>query len=242
MPAPAGPMLKSLIEAKMPPTHIKAEWFQKFLTALTSEVSTKWSQWILSMAWGANTVQGAGIGAWAGVGNGGTMHASPYTISADNVFSMAGFRVRTPATKKFIEALNTVLGQKFDGWVGSYKFNGNPYIGTCSASAGESPAPGPFNATNVPMPLIGMGQGTNPASIQKAWEAILESAPDPIFRLSNPNCHTKLFTNAVSSTIEEQFIATFLAQSMGVGDQVQGVGAPASGSGSAKSQATGKVV
>jgi len=239
MPAPSGSSLKSLIEQKMGPKVTQSPYFQRFLASLSDEISLKWTMWIASMAWGGNTVNGAGIGSWSGIGNGGKIHGSPFTISVDAVFDNAGFKIKTVATKKFLEGLNTILGKKFDIWIGSFTCTANMYSGTCGATP---VSPGPFSAQSIPVPLLALGMGDNPANIQKEWEDILTAAPDPIFRLDNPNCYTRLFTSAVSSTIEEQFVQFFLATSMATGDSVQGTGAPGSGTGSSKSTAAGKVI
>ena len=239
MPAPSGSSLKSLIEQKMGPRTTQSPYFQKFLTSLSNEISAKWATWIASMSWGGNTVNGAGLGSWSGIGNGGKINGSPFLFSVDAVFDGAEFKVKTVATKKFLEGLNTIMGKKFDIWIGSFTCVANAYAGTCGATA---VSPGPFDAKNIPVPLLALGLGDNPSNIQKEWEDILTAAPDPIFRLDNPNCYTRLFTAAVSSTIEEQFVQFFLATSMAIGDSVQGTAAPGSGTGSSKSQATGKVI
>lgn len=239
MPAPTGPSLKSAIELKMGPRTTQSIHFQKFIKAMSEEISKKWDIWIKSMAWGANTVVGAGLGVWSGVGSGGSLHASPFEFSADAVFTAAEFTVRTTATKKFLDSLNKILGKEFDIWAKSYKTTAVPYIGISGASV-ESP--GPFEATNTSLPLISLGTGKNPSKIQKQWEVLLEGPPDPIFRLSHQFCYTRLFTEAVSSTIEKKFVEEFLKNSNGTGDKVVGVAAPGSGAGTSVSLATGKVI
>ena len=239
MPAPTGALLKAEIELKMGSTTSQSPHFQKFIKALTDEISLKWSKWILSMSWGGNTVVGAGLGAWAGVGNGGTLTASPYKFSAQKVFTSAGFTVQTPASLKFLETLDKTMGKQFDAWVLSYKTNGDAYIGTSSASP---VSPGVFSAVNTPTSLIALGKGKEPSMIQKDWEVLLESSPDPVFNLNNEFCYTRLFTSAVSSTIEKKFITEFLTNSNGVGDSVVGPSAPGSGSGAMQSIGTGKVI
>lgn len=194
MPAPLAPVIYASVIGQMGPTTTGSPAFQTYLAALTTHISTQWEAWITASSWGGLTIV-------TSVGAGGEITAPPFTISAATVCQLAGFNNPTAAQLKFLNALATVLTPQFGTWASSFVFAGVTYSGV-----------------NTPEPLASLGVGTPPSGIESAWEAILTAAPDPIFQLSNPLVYTKLFTAAVSNTIQTLFTSVFLATTIGSGN------------------------
>lgn len=246
MPAPEG--LGSQFISHMPPQVTHHPAFISFINAVGNEITTQWSNWIKSMKWGGLKVHGfgkmplpSGFGTseWTGTGDNGKLTADPYRISVDTILNSVIFAPhRTPATVKLLNDLNTVLGQKFDAWVSSYTFANVPYKGTTTATDSYS---GVFDATNITANLFTLGHGDNPSGIQSAWEAMLTSLPQPVFRIDHPLCRVRNLTNAVSSVVEQQFIQFFLVNTVGLNNTVSGASKAYSGEGTDTSKNDGTI-
>lgn len=230
MSAPSGDLIYSEITRKIEYNSI---YYRRFTRALSNEISDKWVSWIPQVRWGSLDVAGAGIGSWYGVGNGGKVDAPPYIIDREIILNNAGWENRRPrGTIKFLDILSDILKNRWATWVSSYKFQADPYVGTTTATVVTA---GIFTAKNVPNKLERMGTGTNPSGIAPEWESRLESAPDPIFRLSHPLCRTRVYIRAVASTVEEQFAQFFLINTLGLDNTVVGPSAAMTGAGASVS-------
>jgi hypothetical protein len=193
MPAPPSALLKSTIIGKMGAETTGSPEFQKFIGSLCDEINKEWTAFITGTKWGKLTIVFF-------VGAGGKMTSPPFTLDIQAVFTGAGFTVQTDGTKKLLNGLKEALTPRFATWASSFIFAGVIY------------------PVAPPLPLIAVGKGTAPSGIQSEWEGKLKAAPDPIFQLDSPACHTKKLTAAVSSTIEELFASFFLAATLAGGD------------------------
>lgn len=228
MPAPSASTLFNGIDSRLTapfqsPRHVK---FVQFLNELSSSLASQWSSWQSGITGGKNSVNGLGIGAWSGVGSGGTLtEGSPLTISVHTY--------PAPAFQQYVDALRDVIKEKFNTWVTSFAFSSVPYLGTSTATP---ISPGTFNATgaNPPAPIGTLGSGTNPANIKSEVESRLSSP----FDLSKSALH--ILDQAIEDTITEQF-TIWLNSSMFSGDSVTGVASPGSGSGSGTSSGNGVI-
>ena len=185
----------------------------EYLDALFGKVTDGWKKWQDSIAWGTLIVAGGGVGAWAGVGNGGMMQGSPYVMQP---FS---FKQNSPQQLKYTKGLADALAAKFTAFPATFKFTGVQYTGSCGATPIN---PGPVNAQNVPVPLLSAGSGQNPSGIAGIWKAAL-TPPD--FDINNPAARSGQLIDAVCKAIEQSFQTVWLASTMIQGNILSGAAA-----------------
>lgn len=187
----------------------------EYLDALFKAVCDGWQSWQDSIKFGGLKANGGGVGAWSGVGSGGSMSGSTYKMAS---FS---FKANSPQQIKFTQGLASALTQKFTPFPTSFKFGAVPFLGTSGASPSSS---GPVNAINTPTPLGTAGGGSNPSGIASLWKSTL-TPPD--FDLGNPQCKSGTFIDAIASAIEQSFQTTWLTTTMITGNSLKTTGKPA---------------
>ena len=212
MPAPQDSVLlntwKGVYPGKLTPD--TSEYAEK----LFKEVSSGWGKWQSGIKFGNFIVQGGGIGAWAGVGNGpGIATAAPFVLT---VFP---FAKNTPEHVKFIQSLAQVLTIKFAEFISGFALPVASYVGT----SGASPiSPGPVAASIMPVPVATLA--TPPVKgIATQWKALL-TPPD--FNLAAPEGKGSDMIDSVSDTIEKIFATSWSASSMLSGSSLITAGAP----------------
>lgn len=230
MPAPQGPVLYAGVIAKLPKDFdISHAPLLDFIQNLCKDIATAWALWHVGLLGGSNNVNGAGIGAWVGVGSGGKLTQTvPFNIihtwpKADPDGYWNTFKSAVTADYK----------EKFSKYVDSFSFSSVPYIGVCTATP---VSPGPFSAINTPGPLA-------------AYKASAEQPKDflngirdklPSEWSKNPDPLNKWLKALEEATIQ-QFVLWETASQF-IGDTVIGTGAAGAGTGSGTSNGTGKVV
>jgi len=212
MPAPAAAQMKSQAKA-LYGQQLGAEG-EEYLDMLFDKISSAWDVWQKGITFGSLTVAGGGVGAWSGVGNGGTMTAQPFVLEP---FS---FKSNSAQQLKFTNSLASALKAKFAPFPLSFKFAGVTYTGISGASP---TSPGPVNALCASIPLVAAGQGEAPSGIADAWQAALTP---PEFQLSNPNAKSGDLIKAISSAIEQSFQTVWLVTTMLGSNTLAAAGAP----------------
>ena len=191
------------------------------------------------MKWGGLTVVGAGVGAWAGVGFGGSISAKPLKLSISAMTDSMAFPVVTPATKKLVTNLDEILGPIFKDWADSVAFRGVPYMGTTMATP---ISPGTFDAQNLPpMTFLSASSGKLPSGISQKWNDKLKQEEGGVkFLLDDPDVKTKEMTDAIGAALEMAFTTVWMLSRIS-GNSVSGSAAPG-GIGSGSSKMDGKVL
>lgn len=169
------------------------------------------------------------MGAWSGVGSGGTITAPSYKIPPFI------FKTQTRQQQKLTDGISQAISTKFAAWVGSFKFSGVSYVGTSTATP---IAPGTFQANNVSVPLQVAGTGSTPSGIATL---ITASLTPPDFNINNPQARIKEFVAAISKGVEGTFTLTWLFTAQVSANLVSGAAAP-NGIGVSTSVTNGKVV
>lgn len=229
MPAPLAPSMTALaIPAYGMPLGPEA---LEYLDSLFSAVTTAWDNWQKSIQFGMVLVDGAGIGAFSGIGKGGVMTGAPF------VMALPSFKANSPQQIEFTQGLITALNQVFTPWPATFKFNALNYVGT----SGASPvSPGPVAADNVPTPLGTAGKGGPLKGIADAWIPLLKP---PAFDLDNPQAKSKPLIKAIGTAIETAFETDWLLKTNATANKLTAVGAPGAGTVSGTpSQPGGKLV
>lgn len=212
MPAPAAAQMKSQAKA-LYGQQLGAEG-EEYLDLLFDKISSAWDTWQKGITFGSLTAAGGGVGAWSGVGNGGTMTAQPFVLEP---FS---FKNNSAQQLKFTNSLASALKAKFAPFPLSFKFVGVSYMGTSGATPVN---PGPVNAICTSMPLSAAGSGQAPSGIADAWQAALTP---PEFQLSDPNAKSGDLIKAIASSIEQSFQTVWLVTTMLSGNTLAAAGAP----------------
>ena len=212
MPAPAAAQMKSQAKA-LYGQQLGAEG-EEYLDMLFDKISSAWDVWQKGITFGSLTVAGGGVGAWSGLGNGGTMTAQPFVLEP---FSFKG---NSAQQLKFTNSLASALKVKFAPFPLSFKFSGVTYTGISGASP---TSPGPVNALCASTPLVAAGQGEAPSGIADAWQAALTP---PEFQLSNPNAKAGDLIKAIASAIEQSFQTVWLVTTMIGSNTLAASGAP----------------
>lgn len=228
MPAPSASVIFNGIDSRLTPPFQSPRHssFVQFLNDLSGQLASQWSSWQSGLTGGMNTVSGAGIGVWSGVGSGGTItEGGPLQIVVNTW--------PAPAFQQYVGHLRDVIKEKFNLWTTSFVFSSVPYLGSSTATP---ISPGSFTATgaNPPAPIGILGSGTNPSNIKSEVESRLTSP----FDLPRASLH--ILNQAIEDTIIEQF-GIWLNTSMFSGDMVTGAAAAGSGSGSGTSQGNGVI-
>jgi hypothetical protein len=187
----------------------------EYLDMIFGKIESAWKAWQDSMAFGQILVSGGGVGAWAGVGNGGVMSGQPFVMQEPFIF-----KGNSPQQLKFTKALADTLQQKFSPFPASFKFSAVQYTGT----SGATPiTPGPVSATCVSAPLDTMGKGSNPSGIADAWAGLLQP---PEFQLDNPRAKSGDLIKAIAKAIEQSFQSVWIVTAQISGNSFSGAGAP----------------
>lgn len=227
MPAPSATIMKGFWKAGYP--HPSTPYLDEYTDELFDALEAGWASWQKSITFGGLTVQGAGLGAWAGVGSGGIATGSPFN------FVIFPFYQNTPQHQKFLQGLQTAIQQKFLEWVTGFSIPSIPYLGTSSASP---VSPGSFVAQVVPTP-VGTLVSKDVSGIADLWQKTL-TPPD--FNLQHPQARTKDMVNAVSEAIEKAFTSIWGVSTNLTGSTAQGVAAIGAGTGIGTSSTDGKLV
>jgi hypothetical protein len=229
MPAPTSAQLVSFINQSF---QQQGSGGSQFFQTVATAIASGWSTWETGLVVGALTCSGAGVGAWAGMGQGGAIGGAPYQLPPTD------FDKQDAKQVKLVNGLRQVLPQFMTTWSTSFKFLSLAYIG---ASTATIPNPGTVTATNTPTPLGSAGKGTDPigAMIAQAWLATL-TPPD--FDLSSPKGKTQELVNAISSAIEQAFGTIWLLGATVTGNALSGAAAPGGVVSGLPSQTNGKIV
>jgi len=228
MPAPSGALLaKQAVAAYGMPLGPEA---LKFVEDLMAAVEKAWKTWQDSIQFGTLVINGAGVGAWAGIGGGGIMTGGPFMLEAPKVGK------DSPELKQFVAGLTSTLSTKFGAWPPTYKFSALNYTGT----SGATPvAPGPVSAQNVPTQLAAAGAGGPISGIADMWALTLTP---PAWMLDDPMAKSKPLIKSISKAIETAFQSTWLATTMANGSAIATAGAPGGVVAGIPSQPGGKLV
>jgi hypothetical protein len=185
-----------------------------FVGAVFDAVSKAWDQWQNAIQFGALTLAGAGVGAWAGVGMGGVMGGAPF------IMQPLSFKSNSAQQLQFTQGLIQALQAKMSPWPSTFSFTALNFIGTSTATP---IAPGSFTANCVPTTLIGCGSSQAPSGIADMWKSTLTP---PAWDLENPQAKSGQLIKAIGDTIEQTFQTIWLATTMASGDAGSGAAAP----------------
>lgn len=186
----------------------------EYLDTVFGEVAKAWDTWSKGITYGGLTAIGAGVGAWSGTGSGGMMSGQSFTVAP------ISFKDDSAQQLKFTKGLTDALKQKFTMFPATFKFSSVQYLG----SSGATPiAPGPVNASIMPVTMMIAGVGTNPSGIADLWEASLQP---PEFKLSDPNAKSGPLIKAMAGAIEQSFQSVWLVTAQISGNSFSGAGAP----------------
>lgn len=201
-----------------------------YVDALFGAVEKAWKTWQDSILFANLVVNGAGVGAWSGVGAGGVMTSAPFIASAPS------FGKNSPEQVQFTQALLTVLAEKFTRWPTTYKFSALNYIG----ASGATPVnPGPVTAQNLPTQLKAAGAGGPISGIADDW---IKQLKPPTWDLENPQARSKPLISAIGKTIEMSFESIWLTTTIAQGSSLAATGAPGGVVAGIPSQPGGKLV
>jgi hypothetical protein len=227
MPAPAVSALvskfKSLYTATLSPEG------EEYVETFFGKLSSSWGTWQSGIKVGGATVNGVGVGAWAGSGGGGSAQGGPFQLEP------FVFKKQAKPQEKLTLAFGKAVRAKFSDYISSVKTKPLSYVGASTASP---TSPGNFNAVNVPTPLVSAFTGTTPQGIA---QIVLAELTPPDFDISNPQAKTKELVNAIAGAIEQVFTETWLTSSSLSGNSVSGPAAP-TGTGSSPSLLDGTIV
>lgn len=227
MPGPSASVMKGFWKSSYP--HPTTNYLDEYVDKLFQELETGWTTWQNSVQFGGLTVNGAGIGGWAGVGTGGFASAAPFS------FVIFPFYQNTPQHLKFLQGLQTALQQKFQAWVTQFTIPTINYVGGCSASP---VSPGNFTAQVLPTPVGSLIQA-NIDGIADVWNQTL-TPPD--FDLQHPQARTKDMVNAVAGALEKAFTSIWGLSTNLTGSTAQGPATPGAGVGMGTSSPDGKLL
>jgi len=202
----------------------------QYLDGIFGAVEKAWKTWQDSIQFGTLVVNGAGVGAWSGVGSGGIMTGGPFLVEP------VSFGADSPEQVQFTQGLISALQTKFTPWPASYKFSSLNYIGTSGATPIN---PGPVSAQNIPTQLAAVGAGQPISGLADLW---IQSLPPPVWDLDNPQAKSKPLIKAIASTIETTFQSTWLATTIAQGSLITTAGAPGGVVAGIPSQPGGKLV
>lgn len=212
MPAPTAAQMKNQAKA------LYGQQFgsegSEYMDMLFDKISKAWENWQKGIKFGNIVVAGGGVGAWAGVGNGGVMQAQPFVLEPFSFYNNSAQQL------KFTKALAEALKIKFAPFATSYAFTKVDYVGTSGASPVSG---GPVSALNIPATLAIVGKGSAPSGIADAWSRALTP---PEFQLDNPNAKSGSLIKAIAKTIEQSFQSIWLMTTMISGNSLDGGGAP----------------
>jgi hypothetical protein len=229
VPVPQGPAIKSGVISRLP-SNFQTSWgvLNDFLTDLCGDISTAWQEWELGLLAGLNNVVGLGIGAWAGVGQGGKLTETvPF-----NVVHTWPNNDPSGYWDTFKAAITAELKEEFNMFATSYVFGSVPYLG---ASTATPLSPGVFTATNTPGTVAAdQASANDPMGFANGVRGRLPSQ-----WAQNPNPLNQ-FLGAVEGSINEQF-NLWASAALVSGDTVIGVASPGTGAGAGVSIGTGVV-
>lgn len=244
MPAPTADQLYQAVDGRLPnrtlpskdsphsaawsvPRHPK--WVQ-FLHAFCDDFSRAWQLWNDAMMGGLNIVQGQGIGAWVGTGQGGVLiQLAPMSFTIE-------WPYRPHRFVEWEQSVVQALQERFTLFASTYRFILVNYPGTTTATP---ITPGTFTVQrNAPIAIQVAGQGVNPSPIKEEVLSSLEGKGwRPRHYLSNQSAILDAIDGAVAELWE-----WYLNNTLFMNNSATGPSAAVTGFGENTSLNDGKLV